>query len=107
MTRRLHSRAPSKNSEGFSNLQDGVSRARGLQIGNDCRHDCAEVLWILQLIEKIYEVDPLTIRIIDFIENREVIKAILKHLGLWFIKLRPAPKAHAPPLLNDSECFYP
>ena len=46
-------------------------------------------------------------RIIGFIENREVIKATLKHLGLWFIKLRPAPKAHAPPLLNDSECFYP
>jgi len=46
-----------------------------------------KVLWILQLIEKIYEVDPLTIRIIDFVEDREVIKAILKHLGLLFIKL--------------------
>ncbi len=36
-------------------------------------------------------------RIISFIEDREVIKAILKHLGLWFVKSRPTPKAHAPP----------
>jgi hypothetical protein len=40
-------------------------------------------------------------RIISFIEDREVIKAILKHLGLWFVKSRPAPKAHAPPALNQ------
>jgi hypothetical protein len=39
-----------------------------------------------RLIQKIYEVDPLTcpkcrgtMRIISFIEDREVIKAILKH----------------------------
>lgn len=36
-------------------------------------------------------------RIISFIEDREVIKAILKHLGLWFVKSRPSPKVHAPP----------
>jgi hypothetical protein len=46
-------------------------------------------------------------RIISFIEDREVIKAILKHLGLWLVKSRLTPKAHAPQLLNDSECFYP
>jgi hypothetical protein len=28
-------------------------------------------------------------RIISFIEDREVIKAILKHLGLWLVKLPP------------------
>jgi hypothetical protein len=46
-------------------------------------------------------------RIISFIEDREVIKAILQNLELWLVKSRPTPKAHAPPLLNDSECFYP
>jgi hypothetical protein len=30
-----------------------------------------------------------------------------KHPGPWLVKLRPFLKAHAPPLLNDSECFYP
>jgi len=40
-------------------------------------------------------------RILSFIEDREIIKAILKHLGLWLIKLPPAPKAHAPPALNQ------
>jgi hypothetical protein len=74
-----------------------------------------------RLIQKIYEVDPLTcpkacpeqpvegcrgiIRILAFIEDQGVIKAILKHLGLWLVKSKPAPKAHAPPARNrdDSE----
>ena len=62
-----------------------------------------------RLIQKIYEVDPLacpecrgTMRIISFIEDREVIQAILKHLGLWLVKSRPAPKAHAPPALSQN-----
>ena len=57
-----------------------------------------------RLIQKIYEVDPLTcpkcggiMRILSFIQDREIIKAILKHLGLWLVNLPPAPKAHAPP----------
>jgi hypothetical protein len=61
-----------------------------------------------RLIQKIYEVDPLTcpkcwgiMRILAFIEDREVIRAILKHLGLWLVKLPPAPKAHAPPARNQ------
>ena len=41
-------------------------------------------------------------RIISFIEDREVIKTILKHLGLWLVKSRPTPKAHAPPALNQN-----
>ena len=48
----------------------------------------------------IYEVDPLTcpkcqgqMRIIAFIEDEEVIEKILKHLGLWDLKVRPPPKA--------------
>ncbi len=32
-------------------------------------------------------------RIIAFIEDEEVIKKILKHLGLWKIKARPPPRA--------------
>jgi hypothetical protein len=72
-----------------------------------------------RLIQKIYEVDPLTcphcqgsMKIIAFIEQEEVIKKILKHLGLWFtrvqpgeVKGRPPPRIHSPP----AECFtdYP
>ena len=40
-------------------------------------------------------------RIISFIEDREVIRAILNHLELWLVKSRPIPKAHAPPALNQ------
>ncbi|MCX5914890.1 MAG: hypothetical protein NTV04_23515, partial [Deltaproteobacteria bacterium] len=54
------------------------------------------------------KVDPLTcpkcggiMRILAFIEDREVIKAILKHLALWLVQLPPAPKAHAPPARNQ------
>jgi hypothetical protein len=42
-------------------------------------------------------------RFLSFIEDREVIKAILKHLGLWLVKSRPIPKANAPPAPNQSE----
>jgi len=55
-----------------------------------------------RLIQKIYEVDPLTcpkcqgqMRILAFIEDEEVIKKILKHLGLWEMKARPPPKTRA------------
>lgn len=65
-----------------------------------------------RLIQKICEVDPLTcpqcqgtMKIIAFIEQEEVIKKILKHLGLWEFKGRPPPRVHSPP----AECFtdYP
>ena len=36
-------------------------------------------------------------RILSFIQDEEVIKRILKHLGLWEIKARPPPKATGPP----------
>lgn len=58
-----------------------------------------------RLIQKIYEVDPLTcpkcqgqMRIISFIEDQEVIKIILKYLGLWLVKKKPSPRANAPPV---------
>ena len=37
-------------------------------------------------------------RIISFIEDQEVIRKILEHLGLWLAKTRPQPKANAPPV---------
>jgi hypothetical protein len=36
-------------------------------------------------------------RIISSIEDQEVIKTILNHLGLWLIRSRPSAKAHTPP----------
>jgi hypothetical protein len=60
-----------------------------------------------RLIQKIYEVDPLIcpklvlnlpkecqgrMKILAFIEDEEVIRKILKHLGLWDRKPRPPPK---------------
>ena len=58
-----------------------------------------------RLIQKIYEVDPLVcpkcfgaMRIISFIEDPDVMKKILKHLGLWDVKRKPRPVANAPPI---------
>jgi len=57
-----------------------------------------------RLIQKIYEVDPLScpkcsgaMRVIAFIEAPVVIQKILMHLGLWQVKSKPQPVAHAPP----------
>ena len=57
-----------------------------------------------KLIQKIYELDPLTcpkcqgqMRILSSIEDQEVIKTILKHLGLWLVTRKPQPRANAPP----------
>jgi len=36
-------------------------------------------------------------RIISFIEDAEVIKTILKYLGIWLVRSRPPPKIHDPP----------
>jgi len=35
------------------------------------------------------------------IEDENVIKKILKHLGLWDQKARPPPKATAPPKIQE------
>ena len=67
-----------------------------------------------RLIQKIYEVDPLIcpkcqgpMRVIAFIEEDDVIKKILKHLGLWIIKRKPRPVANVyPPLEGPAHrCF--
>ena len=56
-----------------------------------------------RLIQKIYEVDPLTcpkcsgaMKVISVIEDKEVIKKILKHLGLWERKAKPPLKTVLP-----------
>ena len=66
-----------------------------------------------RLIQKIYEVDPLTcpkcsrkLNVISVIEDEEVIKKILKHFGLWGIKVRPPPKANAPPMAPEYHIDY-
>jgi len=66
-----------------------------------------------KLIQKIYEVDPLTcpkcsgkMKVISLIEDEEVIKKILKHLGLWEIKARPPPKATGPAKIAEYSIDY-
>ncbi len=65
-----------------------------------------------RLIQKIYNVNPLlcskclgSMRIISFIEEEQLVKKILKHLRLWDIKRKPAPRANGPPteafIIND------
>jgi hypothetical protein len=57
-----------------------------------------------RLIQKVYHVDPLlcpkylrSMRIISLIDDSEIIKKILKHLGLWNVKRKPPPRANGPP----------
>ncbi|MBN2034679.1 MAG: transposase, partial [Deltaproteobacteria bacterium] len=67
-----------------------------------------------RLIQKIYEVDPLTcprcsgkMKVISVIEDQDVIKKILKHLGLWEVKPRPPPRnAKSQPLSTDPHIDY-
>jgi len=67
-----------------------------------------------RLIQKIYEVDPLTcpkchgpMGIIAFIEAEDVIEKILKHLGLWEVKPRPPPRqAKTQPLYTEPHIDY-
>ncbi len=65
------------------------------------------------MIQKIYEVDPLTcpkcsgaMKVISVIEDEEIIKKILNHLGLWDRKARPPPKATGPPKVQEYSIDY-
>lgn len=72
-----------------------------------------------RLIQKIYEVDPLIcpkcqgkMRVIAVIEDEDIIKTILSHLGLWEQKSRPPPKKlkktlGVEPILDYSESQIP
>ena len=44
--------------------------------------------------------------VIAFIEAEDVIKKILKHLGLWEVKPRPPPKATGPPRAPEYSIDY-
>jgi len=39
-------------------------------------------------------------KIISAIDDRQVIRAILEHLGLWQVRSRPPPKKHDPPIIE-------
>jgi|ETNmetMinimDraft_13_1059891.scaffolds.fasta_scaffold183522_1 hypothetical protein len=58
-----------------------------------------------RLIQETYEVDPFLfpkssseMRVNALIKAPDVIKKILKHLGLWNIKRKLPPRAHVPPI---------
>ncbi len=66
-----------------------------------------------RLIQKIYEVDPLTcpkysgeMKIISVIEDEDVVKKILNHLNLWDVKARLPPKVAGPPKLHEYTFDY-
>jgi hypothetical protein len=66
-----------------------------------------------RLIQKIYETDPLCcpkcsgkMKVISVIEDSEIVKKILKHLGLWDQKVRPPPKANSPPMTPEYHIDY-
>ena len=48
----------------------------------------------------------LTMKIISVIEDEEIVKKILKHLGLWDRKARPPPKATVPPEVLENSIDY-
>ena len=45
-------------------------------------------------------------RIISFIEDSQVIRDILTHLGLWLVRSRPPPKIHDPPYIEYAPSDY-
>jgi hypothetical protein len=92
----------------YSNKSRGLRKKAGTDdqvpalIDSDTSRKAFRKNWA-QLIQKIYNVDPLlcpkcsgSMKIIAFIEDEQVISKILKHLGLWEGKQRPPPRANAP-----------
>jgi hypothetical protein len=58
-----------------------------------------------RLIRKVYVVDPLTcpkcqatMKVVSFIEDKDVIAKILKHLGIWLVIKKPSARANTPPV---------
>ncbi len=37
-------------------------------------------------------------KIISFIDDQQLVKKILKHLGLWDVKRKPLPRTNGPPV---------
>ncbi len=99
---------------GYYGYYSNVARGKRKKAGEDDTLSCILELELTdkdfrknwaRLIQKIYEVDPLEgpkcagpMRVIAFIEAPDLIKKILKHLGLWDVKRKPRPVANAPPI---------
>jgi hypothetical protein len=45
-------------------------------------------------------------RIISFIEDAQVIREILMHLGLWLVRSRPPPEIHESPNIEYAAPDY-
>ncbi|MBK5101843.1 MAG: hypothetical protein JJE15_12745 [Desulfobacteraceae bacterium] len=45
-------------------------------------------------------------KVISVIEDEEIIKKILKHLGLWEIKARPPPRVTGSPKIQEYKIDY-
>jgi hypothetical protein len=45
-------------------------------------------------------------KVISVIEDQDVIKKVLKHLGLWEVKPRPPPKTIGPPKTPEYHLDY-
>lgn len=41
-------------------------------------------------------------KVIVFIEDEDIVKKILKYVGLWEVKHKLRPKANAPPIIPDA-----
>jgi len=102
----------------YSNVARGKRKAKGADDIIPCMTEPDGDVKALRkgwarLIQKIYEVDPLicpkckgAMRIISFIEDAQVIREILTHLGLWLIRSRPPPKIHDPPNIAYAPSDY-
>jgi hypothetical protein len=93
----------------YSNKSRGLRKKAGTDdevpalIDSDISRKAFRKNWA-RLIQKIYHVDPLlcskcsgSMKIISFIDDSEIIKKILNHLGLWEVKRKPPPRANGPP----------
>ena len=87
----------------YSNKSRGLRKKAGTDddvpalIDSDISRKAFRKNWA-RLIQKIYNVDPLlcpkclgSMRIIAFIEDQQIVKKILQHLDLWYVKRKPPP----------------
>jgi hypothetical protein len=103
----------------YSNKSRGLRKKAGTDDGvpalidSDISRKAFRKNWA-RLIQKIYNVDPLlcpkcsgSMKIISFIDDSEIIKKILNHLGLWDVKRKAPPRANGPPIEASSICEDP
>ena len=93
----------------YSNKSRGLRKKAGTDdqvpalIDSDISRKAFRKNWA-RLIQKIYHVNPLlcskclgSMRIISLIDDSQIIKKILNHLGLWDVKHKPPAYANGPP----------